>query len=144
LAHHQYFENHGTLPNIEAKIHFPPQRMVPLWFLIYKLYTWKLNHGQTIRDEKRGAISNILRNTLGNWDTIQEPDGKSLGTHWRPPQKKIAPSNPKPKRKKKAPLRLLNWLHEISISKMVCHHLFIYFGTDEKFIHCLVTIFNRD
>jgi hypothetical protein len=47
---------------------------------------------------------NILSNTLGNWKTFKEPNGKSLGTHWeQTPQKKIALSNPKPKKKKSPP-----------------------------------------
>jgi hypothetical protein len=31
------------------------------------LYTWKLNHGQTICDKTWGAIGNISGNTLGTW-----------------------------------------------------------------------------
>jgi hypothetical protein len=70
-------------------------------------------------------MSNILRNTLGNWETFKEPDGKSLGTHWEQTPLPKCPRQPKTP-KTKAPQRLLNWLHEISISKMVSHHLFIY------------------
>ncbi len=134
MAHHQYFENHKTLPNIETKIHFPPQRMIHVQLLFYKIYTWKLNHGQTIWDEKRGVMSNILRSTLGNWKHFRI----LMGRAWEHIGNRPAPPPPQ------APLRFLNWLHEISICKMVCHHLFIYFGTNEKFIHCLVTIFNLD
>ncbi len=31
---------------------------------LYNLYTWKLNHSQTIWDKKGGVIGNILMNTL--------------------------------------------------------------------------------
>ncbi len=38
----------------------------------YILYTWKLNHGQTIWDRKWGAIRNVLRDTLGTQKNSNE------------------------------------------------------------------------
>jgi hypothetical protein len=49
---------------------------------LYKLYTWKLNHGQKIWDKKWSDSGNILRNTLTIWGTLWKSDRNTLGTWW--------------------------------------------------------------
>jgi len=81
----------------------------PLWNWCagshYKLYTWMLNHSQTIWDKNE-----VLWEHLG--EHIQNL-GNILGT-WRECIGNIPPSPP--------PLDHSHWLHENSISKTVCHH----------------------
>jgi hypothetical protein len=72
-----------------------------------------------------GAVGNGLQNIL---KTIREPDWNPLGTWWehicnrQENQKNPLPNPQKPKRKKNCTLSL-HWLHQISISNSVCHHL---------------------
>jgi len=49
---------------------------------LYNLRIWKLTHGQTIWDEKWGAIGNVLWSTLRTWGTFWEPDMNTLKTQW--------------------------------------------------------------
>jgi hypothetical protein len=70
--------------------------------------------------KKLHAIGNLLRNTLKTWGTFWEQLGNIMKTHWE--QKRKTPS-PKPKRKKLSMFEHSHWLHEISISKTICHHL---------------------
>ncbi len=77
----------------------------------------------TIWDKKWGTIGNILGNTLWTWwEHFQNLIRTTLGTHWEPKNAPPPLSPPKPKWRKLSPLEPSHWLHEISISKMVCHH----------------------
>ncbi len=65
------------------------------------------------------AYRNVLGNTLGTSETSWQLEGEhrenTLGTEHPTP-------TPKHKRKKLSPLEPSHWVHEISISKMFCHH----------------------
>ncbi len=69
----------GAFPNIETcvvRLPFGPHPQ------LYNLRIWKLTHGQTIWDEKWGAIGNVLWSTLRTWGTFWEPDMNTLKTQW--------------------------------------------------------------
>ncbi len=64
---------HGTRnmlpsPKVEACFVMLPSQSFPL----HNLYTWKLNHGQTIWEKKCSVIANLFRNTLGTSGTSWE------------------------------------------------------------------------
>jgi hypothetical protein len=58
------------------------------------------------------------------WEHLGEHMWEHLGTHRKQGEKKNS-SHPTPKRKKQGPSRVhvkpLHWLHEISLSKTICH-----------------------
>jgi hypothetical protein len=108
--------------------------MLPLPPLPYppslQLYALKLNHGQ-IGNKNWGAIGNVRGNRLGTWGNMLGIWWEHLGTWWEqswttlgtendrePPP---TPKNQKPEEKTKSP-QPSHWVHEMSISKTVCHH----------------------
>jgi hypothetical protein len=121
FTHHQYFWKVGhswTQKSWRASLP-PNQSMFPLChppFTSYIHGTWTMAKQYGIK--KWHAIGNILRNRLKTWGTFWEQLGNLLVTK----KQKKNPS-PKPKRKKLSPFEHSHWLHEISISKTICHHL---------------------
>ncbi len=52
-----------------------------IWYRsIYNLYTWKLNHRQTIWDKRWSSIGNVFGNTFRTWGALWELDENGLGT----------------------------------------------------------------
>jgi hypothetical protein len=99
---------HGALPYIWVYICFSPQNIDMLCHASlchayicphYKLYTWKLNHKETVWDKMWS-----LREYIENWGTPWETDGNTMRRDCEQMTKqKIAPFLQKPKRKNLRP-----------------------------------------
>jgi hypothetical protein len=47
---------------------------------LFSLYTWELNFGQTIRDQRGGATGNNLGNNLRTWGILWELNNNLMRT----------------------------------------------------------------
>jgi hypothetical protein len=67
----------------------------------------------------------VAKHVENHKGTGLEPLGNLMGTHLQQTRKpkECPPQPPKTQKKKKAHIERSDWLHQISVSKSVCHHL---------------------
>jgi hypothetical protein len=90
-----------------------------LTFSVYIHESWTLGKPYGIN---LSAIENALGNNLRTWGTSGEHDDKMLETHWDQGTKTKNNSPPHSQKEKTVHAEPSHRLHEISISKTLCHH----------------------